>query len=59
MNQELFLASDTIDGILFEIIVSNKGVREIHINKIPNQVLSLELLISLIKIQKRQKYLHS
>jgi methylated-DNA-[protein]-cysteine S-methyltransferase len=35
MNQELFLASDTIDGILFEIIVSNKGVREIHINKKP------------------------
>ena len=35
MKDELFLASDTIDGILFEIIVSNKGVREIHINRKP------------------------
>lgn len=33
MNEELFLASDTIDGIVFEIIVSNKGVREILINR--------------------------
>jgi len=35
MNQELFLASDTIDGIVFEIIVSNKGLREILINRKP------------------------
>lgn len=33
MTEELFIASDTIDGINFEFIVSNKGVREIVINR--------------------------
>jgi len=35
MNEELFLASDTIEGIVFEITVSDKGVREICINRKP------------------------
>lgn len=35
MSEELFLASDTIDGILFEIIISKEGVREICINRKP------------------------
>jgi methylated-DNA-[protein]-cysteine S-methyltransferase len=36
MKEELFIASDTIDGINFEFIVSNKGVREILINRNPD-----------------------
>jgi len=33
MDEELFFATDSIDGIIFDIIVSTSGVREILINK--------------------------
>jgi len=33
MSEELFFATDSIDGIILDVIVSTKGVREILINK--------------------------
>jgi len=33
MTQELFFATDSIDGIILDVIVSTNGVREILINK--------------------------
>ena len=33
MAEELFFATDSIDGIILDVIVSNNGVREILINK--------------------------
>jgi len=33
MNTKLYLASDVIDGINFDIVVSNNGLREILINR--------------------------
>lgn len=36
MKEELYIASDSIDGIKLDVIVSGKGVREILINRKPN-----------------------
>ncbi len=33
MTEELYIASDTINGIILDVIVSGKGIREILINK--------------------------
>jgi methylated-DNA-[protein]-cysteine S-methyltransferase len=33
MSEELYFATDNIDGIRFDIIISNSGVREILINR--------------------------
>ncbi len=33
MNEELYFASDVIDGIKIDVIASIEGVREILINK--------------------------
>jgi methylated-DNA-[protein]-cysteine S-methyltransferase len=35
MKEELYFASENIDGINFDVIVSNNGIREILINKKP------------------------
>jgi methylated-DNA-[protein]-cysteine S-methyltransferase len=36
ITEELYIASDSIDGIKLDVIVSGKGVREILINRKPN-----------------------
>ena len=36
MNEKLFFATDSIEGINFDVVVSNIGVREILINKKQN-----------------------
>ena len=33
MNEDLFIASDKIDGVKLDVVISNNGIREILINK--------------------------
>ena len=47
MNEELFFASEKIDGVKLDVVVSNFGIREILINKIiDSDFLSRKIKIS-------------